>query len=277
MTRVHGFDVSLNHGAVYELTDGKPTWFAYYTNVAGSAALGKGQGFRLPAMPTNGDKQLYQMERLAWIEHWLDKEVLVPRRPDFCGIEDYALRAEQGAHQLGEVGGVARILFWFRGVSFRKHDPISVKMFATHDGTAQKDLVELSVKERWGLDFGKYNAPPPPAPKKGKRAGQQPKQSRTTSEDLADAFAIAKLVEVERLIRAGKLGLDELEHDKARQVFNRVTKTYPTSLIGREWIRNPNGGYGSPDAVKIRLERAATRARSKSPKLAAYLDRLLKG
>lgn len=270
--RVHGYDISLNHGAVYELTDGEPTWFAYYTDVAGSANLGKGQGFRLPPMPTNGDKQLYQMERLAWIEHWLDKTVLVPRRPDFCGIEDYALRAEQGAHQLGEVGGVARILFWFRGVHFRKHDPISVKMFATHDGTAQKDLVELAVKERWGKDFGCFNAPPPP-PRKGKPV----KQSRRTSEDLADAFACAKLVEVERLIRAGKLGLDELEHDKERQVFNRVTKTYPTSLIGREWIHNANGSFGSPDAVKIRLERAATRARRKSPKLAAYLDKLLKG
>ncbi len=272
MTRVHGYDISLNHGAVYELTDGEPTWFAYYTTAAGSATLGKGQGFRLPPPSSKSDKQQYQMERLVWIEHWLDKEVLVPRKPDFCGIEDYALRAEQGAHQLGEVGGLARILFWFRGVKFRKHDPISVKMFATHDGTAQKDLVELAVKERWGLDFSRYNAPPPPP-----KAGKPQKQSRQTSEDLADAFAIAKLVEVERLIRAGKLGLDDLEHDKERQVFNRVTKTYPTSLIGREWIHNPNGGFGSPDAVKIRLERAVTRARAKSPKLADYLGKLLKG
>jgi Holliday junction resolvasome RuvABC endonuclease subunit len=267
LARVLGCDLSLNHGAVYELTNGKPSWFAYYTNVAGSAKLGGQNGFRLPAPPTNGDKQLYQMERLAWIEHWLDKQVLVPRRPDFIGIEDYALRAEQGAHQLGEVGGIARILFWFRGVYFRKHDPISVKMFATWDGTAQKDLVELRVKERWGQDFGRYNAPPPP----GK------KQSRQTSEDLADAFAIAKLVEAERQIRSGKLGLDKLEHDKERQVFNRVTKTYPISLIGREWIKNPHGGYGSPDAVKIRLEHAVTVASKKSPKLAEYLERILRG
>jgi hypothetical protein len=262
---------------VYELTDGKPSWFAYYTDVAGSAALGKGHGFRVPPAPSSGDKQPYQVERLAWIERWIDKEVLVARKPDFVGIEGYAIRAEQGAHQLGEVGGLARILFWFRGVRFRMHDPISAKMFVTWDGNAQKDLVELRVRERWGLDFGQYNPPPPPAPKKGARAGKPPKQSRRTSEDLADAFAIAKLVEAERLIRAGKLRLDELEHDKERQVFNRVTKTYPISLIGREWIQNPNGSFGSPDAVKIRLERAATRARAKSPKLAAYLERLLKG
>lgn len=274
MAKVIGADLSLNHGAVVELTDGVMTWFSYYTTAAGVAALGKANGHRLPPPPSKGgDAQMYQMQRLAWIERWLDKEVLVARRPDFVGIEDYALRSEQGAHQLGEVGGIARILFWFRGVYFRKHDPISVKMFTTWDGTAQKDLIELRVKKRWGVDFSHLNAPPPPPTKKGKKF----KQSRTTSEDLADAFAIAKLVDVERRIRAGTLRLDQLEHDKERQVFNRVTKTYPISLIGREWIRNEAGGYGSPDAVKIRLEAAVRRAKKKSPKLAAYLERILEG
>lgn len=266
--KVIGFDVSLNHGAAVELTNGKPSWFAYYTATAGVSSRSSA-GSRLPAAPSKKDvdKQPYQMERLAWIESWIDKTVLVPRRPDFVGIEDYALRAEQGAHQLGEVGGIARILFWFRGVYFRKHDPISVKMFVTHDGTAQKDLIEARVKERWGVDYGAVNADPRP----GK------KQSRTSSEDLADAFGIAKLVDAERLIRSGKLRLEDLENDKERQVFNRVTKTYPVSLIGREWIRNPNGSFGTPDAVRIRLENEIGRARKQSPKLAAYLDKILKG
>ncbi len=270
MAKVIGFDISLNHGAAFELTDGKQTWFSYYTVVAGVASRHK-NGHRLPPPPTKGDNQMYQMERLAWIERWIDKEVLVPRKPEFVGIEDYALRAEQGAHQLGEVGGIARILFWFRGVNFRKHDPISVKMFTTHDGTAQKDLIERSVIARWGWDFGHLNAPPPPPTKKGKVL----KQSRTTSEDLADAAAVAKLVDVERLLRSGHMKLSDL-HEKEVRVFNRVTKTYPTSLLGREWIRNPKGGYGSPDAVKIRLEKAIAKA-SKSAKLSAYLKRIMDG
>lgn len=267
-----GFDISLNHGAAYELTNGKPTWFSYYTVAAGVAANSP-FGHRLPAPPTKkkgGDEvdlQPYRVQRLAWIESWIDKTVLVARRPDFVGIEDYALRAEQGAHQLGEVGGIARILFWFRGVYFRKHDPISVKLFVAHDGTAQKDLIEECARKRWGIDHSDVNAEPPP----GK------KQNRTTSEDLADAFGIAKLVDVEHRIRSGKLRLQDLEHDKERQVFNRVTKTYPVSLIGREWIRNPAGSYGSPDAVKIRLQAEIARTSKRNPKLAAYLDRILKG
>jgi len=225
-----GWDISLNHGAVVQLKDARLDKFWYYTNVAGSASRPGGHGHRLPTH-SKADRQTGQMLRLAWIENWLDKVVLVQNRPDFVGIEDYAIRAEQGAHYLGEVGGVARLLCWFRGVRFRLHDPISAKMFTTWDGTAQKDLVERSVRERWGVDFGPYNQPPP---KRGK-------QSRRTSEDLSDAYALARLVRTEAQLRAGEIRLTDLEHDKERQVFIRVTKTYPTNLLGREWIHNPNG------------------------------------
>lgn len=265
--KVLGFDISLNHGAVVELTNGKRSWASYYTNVAGVAARWS-TGARLPAPPTkDGDKQQYQMERLAWVEGWLAL-VLQARRPDFAGIEDYALRAEQGAHQLGEVGGCARLLMWKMGVRFRKHDPISVKMFVTHDGTAQKDLIERCVTKRWGADFSEVNMPAKP----GK------KQARTTSEDLADAFAVAKLVDVERQIRSGQLTLDKLGHDKERQVFNRVTKTYPTSLLAREWIHNPAGSFAAAGSVEARLAGAIARAQAKDKiGLVGFLERIMKG
>lgn len=225
-----GWDISLNHGAVVQLRDGELDGLWYYTDVAGSADRSKANGFRTPVRGKQ-DRQTAQMLRLAWIENWLDKNILVATRPDFVGIEDYAIRAEQGAHYLGEVGGVARLLCWFRGVRFRLHDPISAKMFATWDGTAQKDLVESKVKARWGEDFGKFNQPPP---KRGK-------QSRRTSEDLADGYALAQLVRTEARLRAGEIQLTDLEHDKERQVFIRTTKTYPVSLLGREWLQNPAG------------------------------------
>lgn len=265
--RVLGLDISLNHGAVVELTNGKRSWAGYYTNVAGVASRWP-TGARLPAPPSkDGDKQQYQMERLAWVEAWLSL-VIQSRRPDFAGIEDYALRAEQGAHQLGEVGGAARMLLWRMGVPFRKHDPISVKMFVTHDGTAQKDLIERSVIQRWGEDFSEVNAKALP----GK------KQSRTSSEDLADAFAVAKLVDVEQQIRSGKLTLDKLGHDKERQVFNRVTKTYPTSLLAREWIHNPSGSFDGVSSIEARLSRAIARAQSKDKlELVGFLEKIMKG
>ena len=223
MTVTQGWDISLNHGAVVQLRDGKLDNFWYYTDVAGSANRPGGAGSRVP-VNNKVDRHTKAMERLVWIRDWLES-VVNESQPEFVGVEDYALRAEQGAHQLGEVGGVARIILWNSGVHFRLHDPISVKMFATHDGTSQKDSIETAVAERWGWDFSAYN--PPPSPKGN--------PSRRTSEDLSDAFVIAQLVWTEVQLRHGDIMLNSL-HPKEVQVFNRVTKTYPESLLSREWI-----------------------------------------
>jgi len=221
---VQGQDISLNHGAVVQLRNGRLDNFWYYTDQAGSASRCRGIGYRLK-LDDKADKHAKAMKRLAWVEQWLDS-VALASNPDYVGVEDYALHEGQGAHQLGEVGGVARLLLWKRGTHFRLHDPVSVKMFATFNGTSPKDAIEAAVADRWGWDFGAYNGP---------STGKKP--SRRTSEDLADAYAIAVLVWTEVLLRHGIIQLHQL-HPKEVQVFNRVTATYPTSLLSRDWIHN---------------------------------------
>jgi Holliday junction resolvasome RuvABC endonuclease subunit len=206
------------------------------------------------------------MARLAWIENWLDKTCLIPHPPDYAGVEDYAIRVEQGAHYMGEVGGIIRILLWFRGIPFRLSDPISVKMFATHDGTAQKDLVEECVKERWGVDFSEFN---PPAHKK------TGKVNRTTSEDLCDAYSVAMLTWTEYRLRTGQITTADLGHEKEIRVFNRVTKTYPTSLLGREWIQNPGGSKTPHGGLRERIESKIKALEGKAPGAAKMLKELL--
>jgi Holliday junction resolvasome RuvABC endonuclease subunit len=242
--KVLGCDGALNHGAVVELTDGELSWFSYYTSNVGAAKQSK-DGHRVPARPAEIDKHAWGVQRLAWLEDWWDKQVFVTHRPDYAGVEDYAIRAEQGAHYMGELGGIIRILLWFRGIPFRLHDPVSVKMFATNDGTAKKDLVEEMVKSQWGADFSAYNPPPNPKAKH---------QNRETSEDLADAYAIAKLVWFEYLMRTGQMKASELGHPKKIQVFNRVTKTYPVNILGREWIQNPKGVPAPHSGLRARIE-----------------------
>jgi hypothetical protein len=256
--KVVGFDLALNHMAAVELTDGVMTNHWFVTDIAASAARGKGVGLRLKR-PKTKEKQIMQIHRLAQLENFIDKTVLMPSSPDYVGIEDYAIRAEQGAHYMGEVGGIARILCWFRGIPFRLHDPQSVKMFIAHDGTCQKDSVERAIAERFGVDFGVYN---PPRAKPSKRVAN-PKQNRTTSEDLSDAYSVAWMVWTEVRLRAGEIMLKDL-HPKEIQVFNRVTKTYPVSLLDREWIHNPDGTptpHGSPCVKNAVRERAAVRKR----------------
>lgn len=232
---VQGWDISLNHGAVVQLCNGELDGFWYYTNLAGSAARSKEHGFRIE-MPTptkQPDKQIRSAIRLDWVSRWLDR-VALSKRPQFACLEDYALGADQGAHYIGEIGGQARRLLWLRGVRFRLYDPITVKMFVTNDGTAQKDLVEEFVEKRWGVEFGDYNAKP----------GKNGKENRTTSEDLADAFGMAQMAWTEYQLRKGLIRMKSLG-EKQIQVFQRVTKVYPINILGREWIHNPEGVFAS--------------------------------
>ena len=224
---VQGWDLALNHSGYVELTDGILSNFYYITNKVGASKQSK-RGFRLvpPRYIKTDDgkrkveKQHYGVERLSFIKDFIT-ETVIAQRPDFVGIEDYAVRAEQGAHYMGEVGGVGRLICWENKIPLRLHDPISVKMFATHDGTCQKDLVEEAVLDRWGCDFSHCNQPN--------------STNREVSEDLSDAFAIAQLVWTEYQLRNGLISMSDL-HTKEIQVFNRVTKTYPINLLSREWI-----------------------------------------
>jgi hypothetical protein len=233
--RTLGMDISLNHGAMVLLDGGKKCQFWYYTDLAGSADRCK-NGYRIdpdifkaPKGATR-DKHILGIRRLAWIRDFINI-VLKISSPDYAALEDYAVRAEQGAHYLGEVGAVARTALWDFGIKFRLHDPISVKMFVTHDGTAQKDAVQRAVESRWGEAFYKYDQPPP----KPTQKRPNPKHNRTTSEDLADAYALSQLARTEYLLRSGALAMSKL-HEKEVRVFNRITKTYPVSLLDREWI-----------------------------------------
>jgi hypothetical protein len=228
--RVLSFDVSMNHGGATLIKNERLKHYWYFTDVVASAKRCKGHGTLLPKKPkslNNKDSQQYQMFRLNFVRNWVRAVVRVAQ-PDYIGIEDYALHAANKAHQLGEVGGAARIIFWDSGVPFRCSDPVSCKMFTAHDGTAQKDLIERSVRERWGVDFTHCNPPQQP----GKN------MNRTVSEDLSDAFGLGKLVETEAHLRLGLVTLKML-HPKEIQVFTRITKTFPCNILDREWLQGP--------------------------------------
>lgn len=228
---VQGWDISLNHGAIVQLRNGKLDGFWYYSDKAGSVTRGKKHAARveLPTPTRQPDKHIRSIMRLAWVSQWIER-VSVGSCPHFVALEDYALGADQGAHQLGEIGGQARLVLWRHGVRYRLHDPIAVKLFIAHDGTAQKDLIERRVVKRWGVDFGQYNAV----------TTGRGKPSRQTSEDLADAFGLARMAWTEYRLRRGLVRLSSL-HTKEIQVFNRATKAFPVNVLGREWIRRASG------------------------------------
>jgi Holliday junction resolvasome RuvABC endonuclease subunit len=204
-----------------ELTDGQMTDHLFTSKTAGVVKKGGPRASRIEAdkfkKQSGDDRHLWMLRRLeqqaSHVKKW------AKRRPDYVGVEDYAVGAEQGAHYIGELGGIARHILWAAGIPFRLHDPSSVKMFGAHDGTAPKEEMELHVIERWGADFGRYNS------------GKDTK----SSEDLADAFVIAMMVWTEYRIKKGFVELSTL-HEKEIRVFHRVTKAQPVCLLEREWI-----------------------------------------
>lgn len=226
-TRFAGFDLSLNHGAgVLIDEDGDLVDFVYYTSIKGIADMSKKRGYCLPPeIAKVKDTKQRQMARLAWFETWY-LSIVKAWSADFIGIEDYAMAASNQAYHIGEVGGVARLISC-KYAALRLHDPLSVKMFAAHDGTADKEQMEEAARTRWGVDFDRVVL-------KNKKSG---KENREAAIDLADALAIAKLLLAEYNLRSGKIAMVDLEHDKERQVFNRVTKAYPINLLGREWLK----------------------------------------
>jgi Holliday junction resolvasome RuvABC endonuclease subunit len=220
--RIIGIDLSLNHSGLVELDlTGDLTWWEFVSE--SKAAAGRnGRGIHLPKF--KGDRQQAQMERLAWWVEFLTR-VFAQRRPCYVGIEDYAFSAASNtSYQIGELGGMARLSALRSGAMLRLHDPTSVKMFGALNGAATAtDLVE-KVKELWGSDFSVANPP----------VGKG-KPNTIPGEDLAAAYAVARLVWTEVKLRAGFLRLDAL-HEKQIQVFNRTTKANPVNLLGREWL-----------------------------------------
>lgn len=227
---VQGWDISLNHGAVVQLRDGKLDGYWFYSDKAGSVTAAKAHGTRvdLPTTTRQPDKHIRSIMRLDFVSRWIERMALA-HAPDYIALEDYAIGADQGAHYLGEIGGQARRLMWSYGARYRLHDPIAVKLFVAHDATAQKDLIERCVRNRFGLDFSHCNA----------RSSVRGKPSRQTSEDLADAAGLAFMAWTEYKLRKGLARLSSL-HEKEIQVFNRATKAFPISVLGREWISNPS-------------------------------------
>lgn len=221
--KVQGWDLALNHSGFVELTNGVLSDFWYVTETAESAKRGKDKAFRIPKIKT-GDKTLDHLLRLHFWKHWITIHV-EQTKPDFIGIEDYSFSSSQNAHAKGELGCIGRMIPLEAGIKIRLHDPKSIKMFVAHDGKAEKNVIEDSVYRRWGVDFDFYN----PICKPGK------KKNKATSEDLADAFGIARFTWTEYQLRNGLIELKSL-HEKEIQAFNRVTKAFPVNLLGRGWL-----------------------------------------
>lgn len=229
-----GLDVSINHAGAVKLdgVDGELLDFAFLTPLVGLAKSSRSFGTRIPAFKqADVERHQSEIDRLRWLREWFgrlaDRLFPLDGVDYFVAIEDYALDAARGAHQMGEVGGALRLaLFDFaarhpgRSINLRFWEPGSVKIFATGNGNAEKELVGECARAKWRT-----------APLFG---------DDDVDGDLADAHTLARMVWRECRVRLGRDALADLP-DEERRIFLRTTKSEPVAVCDR-----PFASYHAP-------------------------------
>lgn len=218
MIRTLGIDLSLNHAAFVQLDDGQ---LSKYLVITDTKSILKTAPECTMFLDVSGDGDAKSLNRLSW---WLANihPILNSFDPiDYVAIEDYAYSAKQGAHQIGEVGGLLRLALWDLNLSWRKYTPGQIKLYTAHKGRAEKDEMVKAVKDRWNMDFSFLR---PGATKLW-----------TSAEDAADAYSAAHLVWTEALLRKGMRELSSLPEAEIR-VFMTAGKKEP-NVLGKEWLK----------------------------------------
>ncbi len=132
-------------------------------------------------------------QRLIEIRHKIS-EVIDKYQPKLICLEGYSFGSRGRAlFQIGELGGLIRVLLHKTGIKWIEIPPSQVKKFATGKGNCGKDLILQQVYKRWGMEF--------------------------KTSDEADAFILAKIGTIllghkEKLIKAQEEVIDALEGDK---------------------------------------------------------------
>lgn len=72
---------------------------------------------------------------------------------DIVVIEGYAYAMANQAHQIGELGGVLRTMFYEMGLKWVEVNPSLVKKYATGKGNAKKEEIAVAIYKRWGREF----------------------------------------------------------------------------------------------------------------------------
>lgn len=218
--RVVGWDQSPTHAGVVVLDEmQRLLWVRYVTTKVGDAKGKNSPGAVAPAeIRSCKDRTQRDLWRLAWIATWIQSVVdslaeTNRQEPVYVALEDYAYHAPQGSHQAGESGGLVRLAVLRAGLKLRLHDPSTVKLATTGNGAADKEAVVAAVTARSGLDFTRYGS---------------------ATEDLADAWALARILWLEIELRSGRLSLDALPESE-RRVFLRVTKRHPVNVLDRDF------------------------------------------
>jgi len=125
----------------------------------------------------------------------------IPPKDYYIGIENYAYGRPNQAHQIGELHGALKHLFFRFQIEYNLYAPKSIKKFASGKGNAKKELLIRDVFKRWGFE--------------------------TDNNNLADAYAIAKLTEAHHKVLTCEAAIEDypvFQQEVLRGILNPTPK-----------------------------------------------------
>lgn len=95
-------------------------------------------------------------DRLQTIYRELDR-IFDTATSSLVAIEGYSFGSKNGQFQLGEVGGITKLLLMQRQIAYIVVPPNVLKKWTTGNGTADKIAMAVATFDQWGMKFDDDN------------------------------------------------------------------------------------------------------------------------
>jgi Holliday junction resolvasome RuvABC endonuclease subunit len=161
-------------------------------------------------------KNINSYERLALIKQWFTVILSKVSKDTYMALEGYAYGGVGKVFELGELGGLIKLMMFEQGFRFMIIPPDSAKLFGTGKGIAPKSVMVANCYIQHEIDFSIY---------------------AENGEDLADAFWLNKVVEAILVIRRSPELLKRMPEHQRNAIANRKGKKQNPSLLEMGFIR----------------------------------------
>jgi len=114
-----------------------------------STGIAVSNGFNLRTATESIESKLKGADRLIEIREKIRENII------FAGLvvlEDYAFSRPNQAHQIGELGGVLRVLIKEMGKKLLTVGTMQLKKFATGKHNASKEEIAVAAYKKWGIE-----------------------------------------------------------------------------------------------------------------------------
>ena len=234
--RVIGIDQSLKGCAAVLMVEHMVKDFIFVTSLKKLA-----NNERAIYIPDPKSNESAAVDRMKIVGSFLAR-AFIKWRPQHVAFEDYAYGVHSSSIvSLGELVGVLKFILAIREIPFRVYDPMTVKLFATGNGHAEKREVTEAVEKRYDIDLtfaAKFDK------QKNRKTGEG------NDGDVADAITIADMLNTELDVRSGKVSIQDLPENE-RRIFNRVTKKRPDNILFRDFIQSKGDTDGDEEKIEI--------------------------